>query len=87
MKVSIKNIVVPESNGTKMVEAAELWHVRWYGRKNAYRDGLFSCVEAFLSREEAENFATSLRNAFELLRITAGYTDSDSTMVTVSNKS
>ena len=85
MKFNLKNIFVPKTNEVKSVEAIEIWYVRWHGRNGPYSSDIVPCIEAFPIREQAEDFATSLRNAFQLLRISDNTTEKY-TMVTVSRK-
>lgn len=65
-----KKIVVPKSNETREVNSVELWVVKWRSRQGElYTSFEF---EAFPSEYEANQFAESLRKAFELLRHTWG---------------
>lgn len=76
MKIFTKFIDVPASNETRQIEVAQLWEVRW----ESYR-GIGSMsddypkrhleLEAFPTREAAEEFAASLRLAAKLWRHTA----------------
>ncbi len=73
----VKLLNVPVSNETKQIEVAQLWEVRWWSRNgwsmSEDNPSHVSCrqeVETFLTAREAEAFATSLRNAFDILKYT-----------------
>jgi hypothetical protein len=68
MKFLTKLLTVPWSNETEEVEAVQLWEVRWESIHGDIGKRSKPEVEAFTSEEEAETFATSLRNATKLLR-------------------
>lgn len=70
MKWLTKTLTVPATNETKEVEAIQLWKVRWQSRDGEFHANTSPEVEAFPTREEADNFADALRNAFKLLRHT-----------------
>jgi hypothetical protein len=72
MKVFTKWLTVPESNDTQTIEVAQLWEVRWKSRHGEYSHDVRPEVEAFASEAQAEEFATALRNAFQLVRHTSG---------------
>jgi len=72
MKLTLKSLLVPFSNLWKTVEAVQCWEVRWTSRHGEYNFDVRPEVEVFASSAEAEEFATSLRNAFELIRHTWG---------------
>lgn len=59
-------------SGCKQISALEVWHVRWTSRSGEYSQDTAQQVEAFLSIEQATEFADSLRAAFKLLRHTSG---------------
>ncbi len=63
-----KKIIVPETNETREEETVQLWSVRWMGRNGSYHADTFPTMEAFTSEEKAKEFATSLENAFRLVR-------------------
>lgn len=67
-----KWLTVPKSNETKEVPSAYLYEVRWDSRYGEYSSSTKPEVEAFTTSELAEEFATSLRNAFKLIRHTSG---------------
>jgi hypothetical protein len=67
MKIFLKKLTVPATNETKEIEVAQLWEVRWTSRHGEYSHSVEPELEAFPSKEAAEEFATSLRNAFDLL--------------------
>lgn len=59
------------TNETKTVDAVELWYVEWTSRYDKYCNDTQKEFEAFPSKEDAENFAESLRQAFKLIRHTS----------------
>ena len=67
MKWMTKRITVPFSNETKEIDAVQLWEVTWlsYGE---YMHDKEKHIEAFPTQAEADSFATSLRNAFDLIK-------------------
>ena len=67
-----KWLKVPESNATKEVKVAQLWEVRWHSRHGQYSSDTRPELETFLSEAEANDFATSLENAFRLIRHSSG---------------
>lgn len=72
MKFSLKSILVPAANETREVDAVQLWEVRWTSRHGAFHADIRPQVEAFPTRDEADFFAESLRNAFKVIRHTDG---------------
>lgn len=66
-----KTVEAPVSNETRQVEAVQLWVVKWESRFGPYSHSVKTEFEAFPSKEDAEAFATSLRNAFRLIRYTS----------------
>ena len=70
--IGLKKKEVPASNETVLVDAVRLWEVRWKGRNGQGHYDTYPELEAFVTREAAEAFATSLRNAFALIRHTSG---------------
>lgn len=63
-----KRLRVPSNNETKEVEAVQMWEVRWQGRHGEFSTSTSPQMEAFTSLEQANEFATSLQNAFRLVR-------------------
>lgn len=65
-----KKITVPESNATKEVDAIQLWEVRWQSNHSpfVFASEMHPEVEGFPTEQEANEFATALRNAFTLIR-------------------
>lgn len=61
-------IAVPATNNTKLVDAVELWCVRWMARKGEFSHDRRLEMEAFTSEEKAKSFADALINAQKLLR-------------------
>ena len=68
----LKWLRVPSSHDTRLIEAVQLWEVRWESRSGKYLSDTQKEMEAFTSKQEAEAFATSLKNAFRLIRHTSG---------------
>lgn len=65
-----KKIFIP--NGQKeSVIAYESWTVRWYSRNGEYSGDVRKECEIFTSEEDAEKFATQLREAFKLIKHTS----------------
>lgn len=69
---ALKKLTVPASNGTKQIDAVQLWEVRWNSRYGPYISCTQPEAEMFPTSEEAEAFALALRNAFTLIRHTSG---------------
>lgn len=69
--IALKKKAVPETNETVLVDAVQLWEVRWQSRHAGGHYDTQPEVEVFVSEEGAKAFATSLRNAFRLLRHTS----------------
>lgn len=67
-----KNLFTPKSDELKCVKVVELWYVRWYARVGKYGSDTRLVMEAFTSKEEAEDFAASLKAAFKLIKHTSG---------------
>lgn len=72
MNLSWKSLTVPADNTTKDIQVVQLWYVRWRSRYGDFSNDTRPEVEAFTSEEEAKAFALSLRNAFSLIKHTAG---------------
>jgi hypothetical protein len=70
--MNFKWLTVPKTNETKEVEAVYLYEVRWRSRTGEYGSDTRPEVEGFVTQELADAFATSLRNAYKLLRTTSG---------------
>ena len=70
MRIITKLLTVPFENGTRQIEVVQLWEVRWMSRHGEYSGDVAPQIETFTTREAADNFATSLRNAFKLIRHT-----------------
>jgi hypothetical protein len=68
MNILKKWLTVPVSNDTTQVDVVETWSVRWTSRDGEFSSNTRPEMEVFTSETDAENFATSLRNAFALLR-------------------
>lgn len=72
MNILASWLTMPFSNRTKRVDVVETWEVRWMSRKGDYHADVRPEVVVFTSHEAAHEFAVSLKNAFSLLRHTAG---------------
>ncbi len=73
MKIFTKFLTVPTSNETREIEVAQLWEVRWESRHGEYSNDTRPEMEAFPTRQTAEEFAEALRNAFDIVRHTSGH--------------
>ncbi len=71
-KFLFKKTKTPVSNEIKEVDAVQLWIVNWYSRYDEYSVSVKKEYEAFISEDEANKFADSLRKAYKLLRHTSG---------------
>lgn len=69
-KVLTKKIEIPVTNNVREVEAVQLWEVRWMARHGAFSNDTREQVEVFMSEQDADDFATALKNATKLLRHT-----------------
>lgn len=66
-----KKIEVP--NGDKeTLTAYETWFVRWRSRHGEFSNDTKDECEVFLTKEDAEKFATRLKEAFKLIKHTSG---------------
>ena len=72
MNLTFKKITVPTSTELKQLEAVQLWEVRWYSRYGEYFANTRPEVEAFTTKELADEFALALKQAFKLIRHTYG---------------
>lgn len=72
MKFFKKFVEVPVSNETQLIEAVQLWEVRWSSRWGELSTNVRDEVEAFPSEIEAKHFFDALVNAFALVRHTSG---------------
>lgn len=71
---SLAKLIVPESNETKEVDVAQTWEVRWHSISLKYSPADAMCstepeMEVFTSERAADEFAQSIRNAWQLARI------------------
>lgn len=66
-----KKVLIPSGEQSELL-AYESWSVRWFGfRGNSEYFGLYHQTpesEVFTSKEDAETFANSLRDALKLLK-------------------
>ncbi len=56
---------------TQELTAYERWSVKWQGRYGEYSSDTQNEMEFFTTKEDAERFATELREAFKLLKHTS----------------
>jgi hypothetical protein len=68
---------VPKTNETKQVDAVKLWIVQWRSISNSYTDDDQYChvaknveICAFTTKQLADDFVLSLKNAMALLKDT-----------------
>ena len=66
------SVKVPASNEKVDLETVQLTYVRWLSRHGKYNHETRECVEAFVNPEDANRFASALRDAFALIRHTSG---------------
>ena len=50
----------------------ECWEVRWFSRYSHYSDGTKPEIRVFPIKEDAEEFARALKDAFKLIKHTSG---------------
>jgi len=62
-----KKIEVPTTNDTKEVDTVELWYVKWKIPVKCISSWWEDHMEAFTTKEAADEFADSLRSASKLL--------------------
>lgn len=62
-----KKILIPSGEQSELL-AYESWSVRWTSRKGNYGFDTRPESEVFTSKEDANAFATALRDAFKLLK-------------------
>ncbi len=67
-----KKIRTPVSNETKETTVIQLWMVKWSKRYGEFSGSTIPVVEAFTSKEAAEEFKESLVAAYALLKHTSG---------------
>ena len=67
---SFKSLFVPKTNEVKEVQVVQLWYVKWTRVYNyaSYHYRCEAVMEAFTSKEAAEEFAKSLKAAMVLLK-------------------
>lgn len=75
MNIFTKLLTIPASNETRQIEVAQLWEVRWTSRHGGYSHDVRPEVEAFTSKDAAEDFALALNNAWHLLRCSSAGTE------------
>lgn len=68
--MKLKKLLRPKNNKTKETDSIQLWYVRWTSRYGNFFNETESVMEAFTSKEDAEEFAESLKQAFKLIQNT-----------------
>lgn len=74
-KTMLAKLIVPESNETKEIDVAQTWEVRWYGLQLSWDFPRYTFakevphMEVFTDETQAQEFAQSLRQAFQLVRV------------------
>lgn len=59
-------------NKEEQIPVANAWEVRWNRRYGEYSDQVEPAVVVCLTKEDADKFKKSLKEAFELLQHTSG---------------
>lgn len=67
----LKKLFVPSGQKQELT-AYEIYSVRWRSRQGQYRSDTQDEMEIFTTKEDAEKFATELRNAFKLIKHSSG---------------
>jgi hypothetical protein len=71
VKITFKKLIKPKSNATHEVDAVRLWYVTWTSRYGKYSIHTTKEIEAFASKQDALDFANSIKCAFSLIRHTS----------------
>lgn len=70
------NIINIFKNGTKeLTSGVDTWVVKWTSRHGRYSSDTRKCYQAFTNKEEADEFADSIRRAHKLIGNTGIETD------------
>lgn len=68
----LKKKEIPVSNETQFIDVVQTWEVRWTSETGKYPYNRTQPeMEVFLSKQQAEDFADSLRAAFKLVKHTS----------------
>lgn len=67
----LKKLLIP-SGEKEEVTAYKTYTVRWWSRYGEYSNDIRAEVEVFTTKEDADKFAKSLKEAYSLLRHTSG---------------
>ncbi len=67
----LKKLFVPSGQKQELT-AYETWSVRWRSRYGEYGSDTQDEMEVFTTKEDANKFATELREAFKLIKHTSG---------------
>lgn len=75
MKWFTRKKEVPLTNATQEIDVVEAYTVRWWSRHGNWEECPHMCsaqpeAEVFITKEEADSFAESLRKAFKILKYT-----------------
>ena len=63
------NIINIFKNGTRqLTSGVDTWVVEWTRRYGSFHGDTEQCYQAFTNKEEAEDFADSIRRAHKLIR-------------------
>lgn len=64
--ISLKKLLIP--SGSKEIDAAKTWSVRWRSYKHDLDFDGTEYVEVFVTKQEADEFADSIKNAFAIIK-------------------
>jgi hypothetical protein len=67
-----KKLITTKRETEVLDSAIETWIVEWTQRYGSFSDNTKQAFQAFLSKEDADKFADSLRQAFKLIGQTSG---------------
>jgi len=70
MKTYLKKLFKMEQ--VKEVAAVKVWVIEWTSRNGSYAGNVEQQFQAFFTKDDAEMFAQSLRDAFNLIKHTSG---------------
>ena len=62
------DIFVADRHNPVKLEGVETWMVEWKARTGSYSSDTRSVCQAFTNKPDAQEFAASLRQAFDLVR-------------------
>lgn len=67
------DIFVPDRKNPVKLEGVETWMVEWTARTGSYSTDTRSVCQAFTNKDDAKEFAASLRAAFLLVKNSSEY--------------